>query len=81
MYIVPDRIEVSFNGKAVAETNDSFLQNSYRKWENKGFTDSSGILVFRYNYMVNEMHELTIKVIPNPDIKTTKWKFNVKCPQ
>jgi hypothetical protein len=31
--------------------------------------------------MVNELHELTIKVIPNPDIKTTKWKFNVKCPQ
>ena len=81
MYIVPDRIEVSFNGKAVAETNDSFLQKSYRKWENKGFADSSGMLVFRYNYIVNELHELTIRVIPNPDINTTKWKFNVNCPQ
>jgi hypothetical protein len=81
MFTVPDRIEVSYNGKAVAQTKDVFLREEYKNWGNKGFADSSGRLVFHYNYQPNELHELTIRVIPNPDVSTTKWKFNVKCPQ
>ncbi len=81
MFTVPDRIEVSYNGKAVAQTKDTFLKEEYKNWENRGFADSTGKLVFHYNYLPNELHELTIRVIPNPDVSTTKWKFNVKCPQ
>ncbi len=81
MYNVPDRIEVSYNGKAVAETNDRYLHTTHQKYNNKGFADSSGTLIFRYNYKANELHELTIRVIPNPKYKNTKWEFNVKCPQ
>lgn len=81
MYTVPDRIEVSYNGKAVAETKDAFLKEEFKNWENKGFADSSGRLVFHYNYLPNELHELTIRVIPNPDNQQTKWRFKVNCPQ
>ncbi len=81
MFTVPDRIEVSYNGKAVTQTEDAYLKEEYKNWENKGFADSSGRLVFHYNYQPNELHELTIRVIPNPDFSTTKWKFNVKCPK
>ncbi len=81
MFTVPDRIEVSFNGKAVAETKDAFLKEEYKNWENKGFADSTGRMVFHYNYQPNELHELTIRVIPNPDNQQTKWRFKVNCPQ
>lgn len=81
MFTVPDRIEVSYNGKAVAQTKDAFLKEEYKNWENKGFADSSGRLVFHYNYQPNELHELTIRVIPNPDNQQTKWRFKVNCPQ
>lgn len=80
MFGIPDRLEVIYNGKRVAATNDQIMTKLYKKWENTGFAQNAGQLIVPYVYKVNEIHELTIRVIPNPDSKTTKWKFNVICP-
>jgi hypothetical protein len=81
MFQIPDRMEVMFNGKLVAETNDNEITNPEFKYlENKGFADLSDTLEFDYKYKKNELHELTIRIIPNQDAETTEWQFNVICP-
>jgi hypothetical protein len=82
MFDVPDRIEVMFNGRLVAETNDNFIESKDFKYlENMGFADKRDTLVFPYVFNPNELHELTIRVVPNQDKETTQWQFNVICPQ
>ena len=71
MFQIPDRMEVMFNGKLVAETNDNEITNPEFKYlENKGFADLSDTLEFDYKYKKNELHELTIRIIPNQDAAT-----------
>jgi hypothetical protein len=69
MFKVPDRMEVMFNGKLVAETEGEF-----------GFASGADTLVFPYIFKPNELHELTIRIIPNQEQATTEWQFNVICP-
>jgi hypothetical protein len=81
MFVVPDRLEVMFNGQLVASTNDWLMSNDYKLFEGRGFSDSTGVLIYDYRYNPKEASELTIRVIPNPNVPTTKWEFNVECPQ
>jgi hypothetical protein len=70
MFKIPDRMEVMFNGKLVAETEGE-----------NGFASGSDTLLFQYAFNPNELHELTIRIIPNQEYATTEWKFNVICPK
>jgi hypothetical protein len=69
MFKVPDRMEVMFNGKLVAETEGE-----------NGFASGTDTLIFDYTFKPTELHELTIRIIPNQDQETTEWQFNVICP-
>jgi len=80
MFVVPDRLEVMFNGQLVAETKDDSLSLKYKRFESEGFADKKGVLRFNYIYKPNELHELTIRVIPNQEFAITKWQFKVTCP-
>jgi hypothetical protein len=80
MYEVPDRMEIMFNGQLVAETNDDSMTPAYKKFEGMGFADKKGSLRFNYVFKPNELHELTIRVVPNQEVPTTKWQFKVSCP-
>ncbi|MCE2712682.1 MAG: hypothetical protein LW688_09100 [Cryomorphaceae bacterium] len=80
MFDVPDRLEVMFNGDLVAETRDTFDQNEYPDLAGGGFASGQDTLRFNYKFKSNELHELTIRVVPNQQINTTKWEFKVKCP-
>jgi hypothetical protein len=80
MYDVPDRMEIMFNGKLVAETNEEFLAPEYKNLEGKGFASNKGGLRFNYIFKPNELHELTIRMVPNQEVPTTKWQFKVTCP-
>ena len=80
MYDVPDRMEIMFNGQLVAETNDESMTPAYKKLEGKGFANNKGFLRFNYVFRPNELHELTIRIVPNQEVPTTKWQFKVTCP-
>jgi hypothetical protein len=80
MFSVPDRIEVMFNGDLVAETKDNFDFQKYPQLIGGGFASGSNTLTFNYVFKNDELHELTIRVIPNQQVNSTEWEFNVTCP-
>lgn len=80
MYDIPDRMEIMFNGQLVAETNEESMAPEYKKLEGKGFASNKGVLKFNYIFKPNELHELTIRMVPNQEVSTTKWQFKVTCP-
>ncbi len=80
MFRVPDRMEVIFNGELVAETNDDFTGTPFELLNKKGFGAMEGLLTFNYLYDSKILNELTIRIIPNQKVPTTKWEFKIDCP-
>lgn len=80
MYVVPDRMEVVFNGQLVAETKDNFDATKFPNLVGRGFASKVDTLEFDYEYKASELHELTIRMIPNEEKSSTEWTFNVMCP-
>jgi len=80
MFRVPDRMEVIFNGELVAETNDDFTGTPFELLNKKGFGAMEGVLTFNYLYDSKNLNELTIRIIPNQKVPTTKWEFKIDCP-
>lgn len=80
MFRVPDRMEVIFNGELVAETNDDFTGTPFELLNKKGFGAMEGVLTFNYLYDSKILNELTIRIIPNQKVPTTKWEFKIDCP-
>lgn len=80
MFKVPDRMEVIFNGELVAETNDDFTGTPFELLNKKGFGAMEGVLTFNYLYDSKILNELTIRIIPNQKVPTTKWEFQIDCP-
>ena len=80
MFTVPDRMEVIFNGELVAETNDDFTGTPFEMLNKKGFGAMEGVLTFNYLYDSKILNELTIRIIPNQKVPTTKWEFKIDCP-
>lgn len=81
MFTIPDRMEVIFNGRLIAETMDSLIQDSrFRHFAGAGFADGQGELRFDYAHDPSRLNELTIRMVPNQEVATTKWSFQIKCP-
>jgi hypothetical protein len=80
MFGVPDRMEVVFNGQLMVETKDNFDVSKYPNLVGRGFACKADTLEFDYLYKASDLHELTIRMIPNEEKSTTEWTFNVMCP-
>lgn len=87
MKTVPDRMEVYYNGKMIAQTNDDLGVididgKSFDFTELKGFASGQGTLerILYYDYKPNSPTELLVRIIPNQLVGTTKWDFGVDCP-
>lgn len=84
MYIIPDRMEVYYNGQIVGETNEDFTEikisgQNYDFSNLKGFAQK-GNISFDYKYKTNAPTELLVRIIPNQQFNTTQWTFSVSCP-
>ena len=83
----PDRIEVIYDGKLVAETRNPsfalFRNNDYRHLIDKGYAQESvgSPLSFNYNYDPKKPTLILIRVIPNQEDKDTQWDYQVNCPK
>jgi hypothetical protein len=84
---IPDRMEVYYNGKMIAQTNDDLGiievgNESFDFRELKGFASGQGTLerILYYEYKPNSPTELLVRIIPNQMVSTTKWDFGVECP-
>ena len=83
----PDRIEVIYDGKLVAETRNPsfalFRNNDYRHLIDKGYAQKSvgSPLSFNYNYDPKKPTLILIRVIPNQEDKDTQWDYQVNCPK
>jgi hypothetical protein len=88
MYEIPDRIEVIYDGKLVALTNDQRFNpiTVNRKKYNldylvpMGYAQGSGELKFDYHYNKNKPTELLVRVIPSREFETTEWTIDIFCP-
>ncbi len=77
---IPDRLEVIYDGKLVAETNSDRIKG-FPKLNGKGFQQGKTVLSFYYKYDKNKPTELLLRVIPNKDESTTRWHIDLSCPQ
>lgn len=77
---MPDRLEVIYDGKLVAETNSNTIEG-YPELNGKGFQQDSTILRFNYKYSKNKPTELLLRVIPNKNEPRTVWFIDLSCPQ
>lgn len=81
MYEIPDRMELILNGERVAATDyNKILNIGYSKYKDL-YAAGSDTLRFNYQYDIEKINELIVRVIPNPDFSTTQWQFKVICPQ
>jgi len=77
---IPDRLEVIYDGKLVAQTNDLSI-NGYPELNGKGFQQDSITLYFPYKYDKTKPTELLLRVIPNKDDDGTEWHIDLSCPR
>jgi hypothetical protein len=77
---IPDRLEVIYDGKLVAQTNSNNIKG-YSELNGKGFQQDSITLYFPYKYDKNKPTELLLRVIPNKDDNRTEWHIDLSCPQ
>lgn len=77
---IPDRLEVIYDGKLVAQTNDNSL-NGYPELKGKGFQQDSITLFYSYKYDKTKPTELLLRVIPNKDDNRTEWHIDLSCPR
>ncbi len=77
---IPDRLEVIYDGKLVAQTNDKSI-NGYPELNGKGFQQDSITLYFPYKYDKTKPTELLLRVIPNKDDDGTEWHIDLSCPR
>jgi hypothetical protein len=88
MQIVPDRLEVIYDGNLVDCTQDKVMQDVEGLELNKeemirlGFAQNEGNLnrfYFRYDSL--KPTEIMIRVLPNKDVQSTLWEFKLNCPK
>ena len=88
MHIVPDRLEVIYDGNLVDCTQDKVMQDVEGVELNKeemirlGFAQNEGNLnrfYFRYDSL--KPTEIMIRVLPNKDVQSTLWEFKLNCPK
>jgi hypothetical protein len=77
---MPDRLEVIYDGKLVAETNCKNIKG-YPELNGKGFQQDSIRLTYAYKYDIKKPTELLLRVIPNKDEPSTEWTINLNCPR
>lgn len=88
MYQIPDRVEVIYDGKLVAVTNDqkfNILELDGKKYNldylvPMGFAQGKGELTYFYHYQKNKPTELLIRVIPSQEFDMTEWTIDIFCP-
>jgi len=82
MYTIPDRMEVYYNGKMIAQTDDSLgIEGNNLDFRGlKGFARNKGAFEYEYIYNPNFPTELLVRIIPNQQYSNTKWDFGVECP-
>lgn len=83
--LIPDRMEVIYDGEIVAESNTRIFmpyeEDDFNELIDLGFTQYSDSLNFQYKHKKGKPTELLVRIIPNKDYESTEWDFNVSCPQ
>ena len=78
---IPDRLEVIYDGKLVAQTNSNTIDQRYEELNGKGFQQGTDTLYYTYKYDKKKPTELLLRVIPNRDNANTEWNIKLSCPQ
>ena len=84
---IPDRLEVIYDGKIVAESKqynfepDSDGETFWYLRKYGGFTQGDTTFYFDYQYNDKRPTHMLIRVIPNRMYSGTLWKLTYSCPQ
>lgn len=83
----PDRIEIIYDGKLVAETKNTKFENfngsDFQNLTEKGFAQFSvgSPLEFDYKYDAKKPTYILVRVVPNQENSNTRWNYFVNCPK
>ena len=83
----PDRIEIIYDGKLVAETKNTKFENfggsDFQNLIEKGFAQFSvgSPLEFDYKYDAKKPTYILVRVVPNQENSNTRWNYFVNCPK
>jgi hypothetical protein len=75
MFGVADYLEVYYDGALMGKT-DGFV-----RYGGNPPSEDPGTISFPYTYDPKRPSLLTVRVIPNLNDPTTKWRLDINCPQ